>query len=79
MIFLLDYDRKQGQLIAIRSFDDSDRELAENARLELELSQHRKHIDREVVLLEAADLEALKRTHRRYFDDLAALARPAAD
>jgi hypothetical protein len=39
-------------------------------RLEIELDLNRKGIDHEVVLLEAADENALRRTHRRYFEDL---------
>ena len=37
MIFLIEYDRKQGQLVTFESFGDSDRKKAEEARLQLEL------------------------------------------
>lgn len=70
MIFLIDYDRLQGRVITLREFADSDRAAAENARLELELEQHRLGVEREVVILEAVDLSALQRSHGRYFKDL---------
>lgn len=70
MIFLIDYDRGRGHLVALHEFSDSDRARAEDARLRLEISQHQLGIDREVVLLEAADRAALERTHGRYFKTL---------
>lgn len=73
MLFLIEYDRSQGKLITITKFDDSERVEAEQARLGLEIDLNRKKIDREVVLLEAQDENALRRTHRRYFEDLAEL------
>lgn len=73
MLFLIEYDRSQGKLVTITKFDDSDRVEAEQARLRLEIDLNRKKIDREVVLLEAQDENALRRTHRRYFEDLAEL------
>ena len=78
MLFLIEYDRARGFVTAMTSFDDSEREAAENARLGLELRLHAQGIKREVVLLEAATEEALRLTHRRYFEDLAALARSSA-
>jgi hypothetical protein len=73
MIFLIEYDRNSGQIVTFKSFDDSERRKAEDARLEMELSLNRSGVEREVVLLEAATEEALRRTHRRYFEDLAEL------
>lgn len=70
MIFLIEYDRSEGQIVASRDFDDSQRLEAENARLEIELDLNRKGVDHEVVLLEAESKDALLRTHRRYFEDL---------
>ena len=70
MLFLIEYARGEGRLITIREFPDSEREEAENARLELELELNRSGTEYEVVLLDAADEEALRRTHRRYFEDL---------
>lgn len=75
MLFLIEYDRARGNVDQIATFDDSERELAENARLQLELDLHKRGIEKEVVLLEAASEEALRLTHRRYFEDLADLVR----
>jgi len=77
MIFLIEYERKRGCLIQIRSYENSDRPLAEQARLELELWLRRSGKSHEVVILEAADEAALRKTHRRYFEDLAKLAKAA--
>ena len=70
MIYLLDYDRAAGSLVSIRSFDHVDRELAEKARLDLELLHLTQGSLREVVLLEAQTQADLERTHRRYFERL---------
>lgn len=79
MIFLIEYDRNRGQIVTLTRFDDSARQKAEDARLEMELDLNRRGIEREVVLLEAETEEALRRTHRRYFEDLADLVNaPAA-
>lgn len=69
MIFLIQYSRPQGSLVTFKCFDDSEREKASNARLEIELDLNRRRVDHEVVLLEASSEEALRRTHRRYFED----------
>jgi predicted nucleotidyltransferase len=45
-------------------------------RLDLKLELHRRHQSHEVVLLDAASQEALRKTHGRYFEDVAGL--PAA-
>jgi hypothetical protein len=71
MIFLIEYARDEGRIVTIKSF--SDREEAEQSRLELELSLNSKDDEREVVLLEATNEEALRRTHRRYFESLSEL------
>ncbi len=73
MLFLIEYDRNRGQIVTLRTFDESEREKVEDARLEMELGLNRLGVEREVVLLEAATEEALRRTHRRYFEDLAEL------
>jgi hypothetical protein len=54
---------------ASESFGDSERAKAENLRLEIELDLNRRGVSHEVVLLEALSEEALRRTHRRYFED----------
>lgn len=74
MIFLIEYDRPQGGIITLKTFDDSERQTAENARLELELKLNRSGIAHEVVLLEAESKDALRKTHRRYFENLSQIA-----
>jgi hypothetical protein len=73
MLFLIEYDRSRGQIVTFKTFDDSERQNAEDSRLEMELDLNRHGIEREVVILEADSEEALRRTHRRYFEDLAEL------
>ncbi|RJP31716.1 MAG: hypothetical protein C4547_15055 [Phycisphaerales bacterium] len=70
MIFLIEYNRSEGRIVTFRDFDDSQRREAEDLRLEIELALNRKGVDHEVVILEAARKDELRRTHRRYFEDL---------
>jgi hypothetical protein len=78
MIFLIEYYRSQGRIVTFRTFDDAARRDAEDARLQLELELNRLGTEREVVLLEAASEEALRRTHRRYFESLSELVNSPA-
>lgn len=78
MIFLIEYDRARGEIITFESFDDSERQNADDARLKLELELNRLGTEREVVILEAATEEALRRTHRRYFENLSELVNSPA-
>jgi hypothetical protein len=78
MIFLIEYDRARGEIVTFKTFDNSERQIAEDARLELELELNRLGTEREVVILEAASEEALRRTHRRYFEDLSELVNSPA-
>ena len=73
MLFLIEYDRSKGTIASFTSFGEGESQSAEQARLEMELDLNRRGIEREVVLLEAENEEALRRTHRRYFEDLAQL------
>lgn len=68
MIFLIEYDRRKGLLVDIQSFSDVERRRAQTARLETEIRLNREKIDHEVVILEAPSEQALRETHRRYFD-----------
>lgn len=70
MLFLIQYARDEGRLVSLTSFDDSEIESAEESRLALELECNVNGIDHEIVLLDAASEAALRRTHRRYFEDL---------
>ena len=77
MIFLIEYDRARGEIVRLEVFHDSERRVAEEARLEMEIGLNRDEVDREVVILEAESEEALRRTHRRYFETLSELASPS--
>jgi hypothetical protein len=70
VLFLIEYDRKRGSIVLFRTFEDDNRELAQDARLDLELRLNEARIEHEVVLLEAPSEEAIRRTHRRYFETL---------
>ena len=70
MIFLIEYDRTQGRIVTIREFADAERQGAEDARIQREIELNHLGKEREVVLLEAASEEALRRTHRRYFEHI---------
>jgi len=74
----MEYDRSRGAVVRMTTFEDGKRQEAEDARLNLELKLNRQGIQQEVVLLEAASEEALRLTHRRYFEDLADLAKSSA-
>lgn len=75
MIFLIEYDRPTGLIVTYRKFDDREREQAANARLEIEVTLNRQRVDHEVVLLEAESEDAVRRTHRRYFEDASQIVR----
>lgn len=75
MFFLIEYDRPSERLVRVEAFAAADRSRAAAARLDLELALNRNGSnEREVVILEAASEQALRRTHRRYFEDLATIA-----
>ena len=74
MIFFIEYDLTQGRIVELCAFAEAERARAHQKRLERELSISRDGIHREVVLLEAASEEVLRRTHRRYFENLEQLS-----
>ncbi len=74
MLFLIEYDRPRGKIVQINKFDDFSQRAAQEARLELELKLNRTGVQHEVVLLDAPSEEALRRTHSRYFEDIAEIA-----
>jgi hypothetical protein len=78
MIFLIEYARARGEIVTFKAFGDTDRQTAEDARLEMELELNRLGTEHEVVILEAATEEALRRTHRRYFENLSELVNSPA-
>ena len=68
MFFLIEYDRPSGKLLRFQRFDDSERQAALDARLELELRLNREGVkEREVVILEGPNEEIVRHTHGRYF------------
>ena len=71
MMFLMEYDRSAGRLVTFRRFDHAVE--ARQAQFALELDLHRSGVEHEVVLLEAESEAAIRRTHRRYFEDLPTL------
>jgi hypothetical protein len=70
MIYLIEYDRQLGKLVNLEKFNSADRTMAEGQRLALELELLSRNVNREVVLLEALSEDDLRKTHRRYFEDL---------
>lgn len=73
MLFLIEYDRGKGEIVTLQRFDESQRHRAEGTRLDLELKLNGLGTEHEVVLLEASSENALRRTHRRYFENLSEL------
>jgi hypothetical protein len=64
--FLLIYERPTGRILEQRTYAEDEQVQAQKERLAREL-QERERPDIEVVLLGAESLEALKKTHGRYF------------
>ena len=70
MIFLIHYNRSAGEIVELKEFEEAQRVQAEDARLKMELDLIGKKDGDEVCLLEAGSIEALRKTHRRYFESL---------
>jgi hypothetical protein len=79
MIFLIDYDRRRGKVVSLKTFEDHQRVEAQSTRLRLELDLNRGGLPRDVVLLEASSEDDLRRTHRRYFEPMRQLLKPPPD
>ena len=75
MFFLIEYDRPRGVIVQLREFDAASRQVVEDTRLELELDLNRKGIEHEVVILDAPSIQALRRTHSRYFESVTEILR----
>lgn len=75
MIFLVHYDRSAGRLVELRQYADELKIRASKERLELEIDLLRNGVIREVVLLEANSIDALQKTHNRYFKGVSDIAR----
>lgn len=78
MIFLIEYNRTNGKIVTFKQFTETQRELANRSRLNLEIDLNRRGITHEVALLEASSEAALRRTHRRYFENLSSLVVPSS-
>lgn len=78
MIFLIEYDRKSGNLLRKATFSDSLRPEAESSRLSLEIRNLDAGLTHEIVLLDAASEADLRLTHRRYFEALEHLTRSSS-
>lgn len=79
MIFLVHYDRKKSTLVDFLTYADEQRQEAERARLDRELAQLREPGEFEIILLEADSEQAVRHTHRRYFETLEELLRPVPE
>ncbi len=75
MFFSIQYYRQNGQIVTFERYMEPQRAKAEDARLAMELKLQAEGVEREVVMLEAASEEALRKTHRRYFETLQSLAK----
>ena len=64
------YDPSKSPIVELRTFADADRLRAQQERLQLELAYRGERFSHEIVLFEAASEQALRRTHRRYFETL---------
>jgi hypothetical protein len=74
MIFLVQYDRSQGVIQRFDQYSDAEEATAEAVRFEIELGLSRSGSNAEVLLLEASDENALRRTHRRYFESISSIS-----
>lgn len=70
MIYLIQYDRAQGQLLRLQAFTAQEKDVAEEARLRMETLDLAQNQGYEVVLIEAKNQDELRTTHRRYFETL---------
>ncbi len=68
MIFLVAYDRRTQRLMQpLETFHPSERSSARRRRHEIQVRLPAEEARYEVVLLEASDEEAIRKTHARYF------------
>ncbi len=67
MIYLIQYNRETSRIVRMTGFTSA--EEASREKLNLELNLLKLNENNEVVILEAVDEAALKRTHGRYFHE----------
>ena len=68
MYFLINYSRQGRKILSLTEFSDSG--LASQAKLAAEIDALGSQIRTEIVILEAESLEALKKSHSRYFGEI---------
>lgn len=68
MIYMLHYNRRRGTLTDVREFEE--RRDASEAKLAVEIALIGSREGDEIVLLEADSLDALRKSHSRYFTRL---------
>lgn len=73
MLFLIEYDRLRGEIVSMSTHADDQRVHVDEARLHTELRLRREASRREIVVLQAASEDALRKTHARYFKSAQAL------
>lgn len=79
--FVLVYDRPRESLLELREFGQDELLAAEQYRLERQRDALAGHLDRDVILLQAASRAVLEQTHGSYFlsrEDLLKRVRDAA-
>ena len=69
MLFLVHYDRKQNKMVSLKEYQEEERQLAYQDRLAMETIHARLDGSQEIVLLEAASKEQLRKTHPKYVPD----------
>jgi hypothetical protein len=66
MLFLVHYDRKKSKVVSFKEYQDSQRPLAHQEHLALEMQHNVTDGTQEIVLLEASDKNQLRKTHPKY-------------
>jgi hypothetical protein len=74
MFFLIEYNRRKGEVVSMRRFADAEWSRAVDAQFALEKSVMQRGIDHEVVLLRSESEETLRRAYMRYFCSLEEIA-----
>lgn len=71
MLFLIVYSRRNQELLAFTTYQDSEEEVAQKDRLSAELAAD--HDQVEALLLRAGSEAAVRSSHARYFQDASSL------
>ena len=73
MLFLIVYDKRSAQLEELTSFTNEAFVEVSALRLEAELAAMARDQEVEIVILEAESEAVIRKTHTRYFEDLAGI------